>query len=117
MEWKRKKPRNARKDKEMNRTIPVYLLFILLIVSSVQLVFADEPWEFSTVEKHAVFTGMIVSVDGQECAKERFCSQDAVLHAALGCKIEVRERKSLNKWHGEFRGGYYSNDVLVNFHG
>jgi len=42
MEWKRKKPRNARKDKEMNRTIPVYLLFILLIVSSVQLVFADE---------------------------------------------------------------------------
>ena len=42
MEWKRKKPRNARKDKEMNRKIPVYLLFILLIVSSVQLVFADE---------------------------------------------------------------------------
>jgi hypothetical protein len=82
-----------------------------------KLVFADETWEFSTVEKHAVFTGMIVSVDGQECAKERFCSQDAVLHAALGCKIEVRERKSLNKWHGEFRGGYYSNDVLVNFHG
>jgi len=82
-----------------------------------KLVFADEPWEFSTVEKHAVFTGMIVSVDGQECAKERFCSQDAVLHPALGCKIEVRERKSLNKWHGEFGRGYYSNDVLVNFHG
>jgi len=37
-----KKPRNARKEKEMNRTIPVCLLFILFIVSSVQLVFADE---------------------------------------------------------------------------
>jgi hypothetical protein len=42
MDWKRKKPRNARKEKKMNRTIPVCLLFILLIVSSVQLVFADE---------------------------------------------------------------------------
>ena len=40
------------------------------------LVFADEPWEFSTVEKHAVFTGMTVIVDGQKCARERFCSQD-----------------------------------------
>jgi len=82
-----------------------------------KLIFADEPWEFSTVEKHAVFTGMTVIVDGQKCAKERFSSQDAVLYPALGCKIEVREKKSLNEWHVEFRRGYYSNDVLVNFHG
>ena len=82
-----------------------------------KLVFADEPWGFDTVEKHAVFTGMTVIVDGQKCARERFCSQDAVLYPVLGCKIEVRQKKSLNKWHMEFRRGYYSNDVLVNFHG
>jgi len=81
------------------------------------LVFKDEPWEFATVEKYAVFTGLRVTVDGQKCARERFCSDNAVLYPALGCKIEVREKKSLNKWHMEFRRGYYSNDVLVNFHG
>jgi len=81
------------------------------------LVFADEPWEFSTVEKHAVFTGMTVIVDGQKCARECFCSENALLHPVLGCRIEVRQKKSLNKWHMEFRRGYYSNDVLVNFHG
>jgi hypothetical protein len=42
MEWKRKKPHNKRKENKMNKTILVCLLFILLIVSSVQLVFADE---------------------------------------------------------------------------
>ncbi len=81
------------------------------------LVFADEPWGFDTVEKHAVFTDMMVIVDGQKCARERFCSQDAVLYPALGCTIEVRQKKFLNKWHMEFRRGYYSNDVLVSFHG
>lgn len=81
------------------------------------LVFKDEPWEFSTVEKHAVFTGLRVTVDGQICVREHFCSENAVMHPALGCKIEVRQKKSLNKWHMEFRRGYYSNDVLVNFHG
>jgi hypothetical protein len=81
------------------------------------LVFRDEPWEFATVEKHAVFTGLVVTVDGQECAGEHFCSENAVLYPALGCKIEVREKKFLNKWHGDFRRGYYSNDILVNFHG
>jgi len=81
------------------------------------LVFKDEPWEFATVEKYAVFTGLRVTVDGQKCARERFCSDNAVLYPVLGCKIEVREKKSLNKWHSDFRRGYYSNDVLVNFHG
>ncbi len=82
-----------------------------------KLIFGDEPWGFDTVEKHAVFTGMTVIVDGQKCAKERFCSEKTVWHPSLGCNIEVREKKSLNKWHGDFRRGYYSNDVLVNFHG
>jgi len=81
------------------------------------LVFKDEPWEFSIIERHAVFTGLVVTVDGQKCAKEHFCSENAVSYPAMGCKIEVRPKKTLNKWHMEFRRGYYSNDVLVNFHG
>ena len=81
------------------------------------LAFKDEPWEFGTVEKHAVFSGLTVTVDGQQCSKEKFCSEDAADYPALGCKIEVRPKKTLNKWHTHFRHGYYSNDVLVNFHG
>jgi len=96
---------------------PVPILENTDSVKGTKLVFKDEPWEFATVEKHAVFTGMRVTVDGHECAGAHFCSQDAVLHPSLGCKIELRQKKSLNKWHVEFRRGYYSNDVLVNFHG
>lgn len=81
------------------------------------LAFKDEPWKFDTVEKHAVFSGLTVTVDGQQCPKERFCSEDAFNYPTLGCKIEVRPKKALNKWHTHFRHGYYSNDVLVNFHG
>ena len=86
-------------------------------VKGTMLLFKDEPWELSEVEKHAVFTDMAVVVDGQKCATERFCSEDAVLYPGLGCKIEVREKSALNKWHGHFRRGYYCNDILVNFHG
>ena len=81
------------------------------------LVFKDEPWDFGTVERHAVFSGLTVTVDGQQCSKESFCSKDAAYYPALGCKVEVRHKKTLNKWHTHFRHGYYSNDVLVNFHG
>ena len=80
-------------------------------------VFKDEPWEFNTVEKQAVFTSLVITVDGQQCAKEQFCSEDAADYPALGFKVEVRHKKTLNKWHTHFRHGYYSNDVLVNFHG
>jgi len=96
---------------------PVPILENTDSIKGTVLVFRDEPWQFDTVEKHAVFTGLVVTVDGKQCAKEPFCSQDAVLHPSLGCRIEVREKKSLNKWHVEFRRGYYSNDVLVDFHG
>jgi hypothetical protein len=86
-------------------------------IKGTMLVFKDEPWESSLVEKHAVFTGLAVTVDGRKCANKGFCSGKAVSYPALGCKIEVREKKSLNKWHSHFRNGYYSNDILVNFHG
>ena len=82
-----------------------------------KLLFEDEPWGFDTVERNAVFTGMAVTVDGKKCASEAFCSEEAVRYPSLGCNIEVREKKSLNKWHSHFRRGYYSNDILVNFHG
>jgi len=81
------------------------------------LVFKDEPWNFDTVEKHAVFTGLMVTVDGKQCARKHFCAEKAVDYPDLGCKIEVRQKKALNKWHERFRGGYYSNDILINFHG
>jgi len=81
------------------------------------LIFRDEPWEFSIVERNAIFTGLAVTVDGQKCSREQFCSENAVDYPALGCRIEVRPKKMLNKWHTHFRHGYYSNDVLVNFHG
>jgi hypothetical protein len=81
------------------------------------LVFKDDPWEFATVEKHAVFTGLTVTVDGKECAREQFCSDEAINFADLGYKVEVRHKKTLNRWHEYFRQGYYSHDILVNFHG
>jgi hypothetical protein len=86
-------------------------------IKGTMLVFKDEAWEFSLVEKHAVFTGLAVTVDGRKCANKDFCSGKAVSYPALGCRIEVRQRKTLNKWYGCFRSGYYSNEVLVNFHG
>jgi len=90
-------------------------------IKGTTLVFKDEPWEFTTVEKHAVFTGLTVTVtvtvDGKECARKHFCSKNAVDYPALGCMIEVRTRNSLSQWHNDFRRAYYSDDILVNFHG
>ncbi len=86
-------------------------------IKGTMLVFKDEPWEFATVEKYAVFTGLTVTVDGKKCAREGFCSEKAVDYTALGCKVEVRPKKTLNKWHTCFRNGYYSKDILINFHG
>ncbi len=96
---------------------PVPILENTESIKGTILAFKDEPWKFDTVEKHAVFSGLVVTVDGQQCPKERFCSEDAINYPALGFKIEVRHKKTLNKWHTHFRHGYYSNDVLVNFHG
>jgi hypothetical protein len=81
------------------------------------LVFRDEPWTLEAVEKHAVFTGMKVMVDGKECASEPFVSQHASPRPELGCRIEVRERTALSKWHGQWKQSYHADMVLVNFHG
>ena len=86
-------------------------------VEGTELVFPDAAWLFEMVEEHAVFTGLKVSVDGKQCASEPFVSDQAVLHPELGCRIEVRERTALSRWHGEWKHRYYSENVLVNFHG
>ena len=81
------------------------------------LTFADEPWELSKVQKHAVFSGLKVVVDGKTCPQQPFTSSRAVYHPELGCKIEVRRRDHLNDWHNQWRERYYRDTVLVNFHG
>jgi hypothetical protein len=82
-----------------------------------ELVFADEPWELSKVRKHAVFSGMKVVVDGKACPQQPFTSGRAVHHPKLGCRIEVCSRDRLNEWHRQWQDYYYTDTVLVNFHG
>lgn len=96
---------------------PIAVLGNADFIKGTTLVFKDELWDFETVEKQAVFSGMNVSVDGKQCSKESFCSEGAVDYPVLGCNIEVRQKRTLNDWHADLRHGYYYNDVLVNFHG
>ncbi len=44
-------------------------------VSGTILAFQDHAWIFEVVEKYAVFTGLKVTVDGRECAREPFVSE------------------------------------------
>ena len=86
-------------------------------VQGTVLSFRDDPWLFEIVEKHAVFSGLKVFVDGRSCAREPFVSELAVLHPELGCRIEVRERTKLSQWHGQWKQNWHADIVLVNFHG
>lgn len=82
------------------------------------LLFADEPWTKEVVERHAVFCGIEVVVDGQRCHNENFVTDLAAHHPELGCCIEVRAEKHLTDWHRAARTDrYYGPNVLVNFHG
>ena len=96
---------------------PVHMEVTAEFVKGTTLTFQDGPWLFETVEKHAVFTRMKVMVDGKECAREPFVSDKAVAHPELGCRIEVRERTALSKWHSQWKQSYHADMVLVNFHG
>ncbi|MFC1761165.1 hypothetical protein ACFL6U_03695 [Planctomycetota bacterium] len=79
--------------------------------------FTDEPWSLEAVEKHAVFSGLRVVVDDKECSREPFVSEEAIVHPELGCWIQVIKRKDMGPWHSHWRRNYYTDDVLVNFHG
>ncbi len=75
----------------------------------------DEPWNMELVEKHAVFAGIRVVVDGKYCHRMPFCSSKAAFHNNPGCKIEVVTE--LSKYHSHWKTVYYHDKVLVNFHG
>ncbi|HPF38090.1 MAG TPA: hypothetical protein PK093_05565 [Phycisphaerae bacterium] len=79
--------------------------------------FADDPWTHGAVQPHAVFCGMEVIVDGQPCGCERFTADTASHHPELGCRIEVRENRSLSAWHRLAHSERYGANVIVNFHG
>ncbi len=87
-------------------------------INGTELVFEDTPWLFEIVERHAVFTGLKVTVDGKLCASEPFVSLGAAApYFELGCRIEVRECDALSRWHSDWKHNHYTDDVLINFHG
>lgn len=82
------------------------------------LQFADEPWEVAAVLRHAVFTGMSVTVDGHRCPRERFVTDQAAHWRSLGCRIEVRRCHELLPLHRSWqRDRWAAANVLVNVHG
>lgn len=86
-------------------------------VPGTRIQFKDSLWEFPTVEKSAIFTGLEVVVDGKACAQQPFCSSQATHHPELGCRIEVRSREDLNEGHRHFWTNFYRPTAMVNFHG
>jgi len=78
--------------------------------------FKDEkPWDMETVEKHAVFAGIRVIVDGKYCHQMPFCPDGAGYYQEPGCRIEVTTE--ISKYHRLWVSNWYKNPVLVNFHG
>ncbi len=85
-------------------------------VNGTILKFRDEkPWDMDTVEKHAVFAGIRVIVDGKYCHSMPFCSNDAVHYENPGCRVEVV--KEISNYHRNCGTNHYYSRVLVNFHG
>ena len=96
---------------------PVEVLTTDEYAAGTTLVFPDDAWTFEEVQRHAVFTGLIVFVDGRHCHSEPFVSQAAAAHPDLGCRIETCQRSALSDWHVHCKHSYYTDNVLVNFHG
>jgi hypothetical protein len=87
-------------------------------LSGTMLRFADEPWALELVSTCAVFSGLRVSVEGQDCPRFPFVPDSAAYHSELGCRIEVLPSESFNEWHHRaIRKPSYGDNVLVNFHG
>ncbi len=85
-------------------------------ISGTKLVFEDEkPWDMDTVEKHAVFAGIRVIVDGKYCHSMPFCSSEAAHYEKPGCRVEVT--KEISNYHRNCGTNRYYSQVLVNFHG
>lgn len=87
-------------------------------IKGTELRFWDEPWTSTAVDRHAVFSGMDVFVDGVQCPRRSFVSSQAAHRAELGCRIEVVESIKLSEWHTACRRDRWSAaGVMVNFHG
>jgi len=87
-------------------------------IAGTELRFWDEPWRSAIVDRHAVFSGMDVVVDGVACPRRLFVSAQATRHPELGCLIEVLETAKLNEWHNAcHRDRLFSAGAMVNFHG
>ena len=85
------------------------------VVAGTILKFRDEkPWDMDLVEKHAVFAGIRVIVDGKYCHQMPFCSETEH-YENPGCKIEVTDE--ISKYHKHWTSSWYQGRVLVNFHG
>ena len=96
--------------------MPVEVVKSEKAIEGTQLKFQDDKeWDFETVEKHAVFAGIRVIVDGKYCHAMPFCSPEAVEYPKLGCRIEVVSEFS--RYHRQWISTYYQSKVLVNFHG
>ena len=95
---------------------PVEVTEIDEAVTGTILKFRDEkPWNMDIVEKHAVFAGIKVIVDGKYCHAMPFCSSEAEYYDKPGCKIEVANE--ISKYHRDWTSSCYHGRVLVNFHG
>ena len=95
---------------------PVEVTEIAEAVNGTILKFRDEtPWNQDTVEKHAVFAGIRVIVDGKICHSMPFCSSEAEHYKNPGCKIEIA--KEISKYHRDWTLNWHHGRVLVNFHG
>jgi len=85
-------------------------------VAGTILKFRDEkPWDMEAVEKHAIFAGIKVIVDGKYCHAMPFCGSEAARYEKPGCKIEVAEE--ISKYHRDWSINWHHGKVLVNFHG
>ncbi|MDD5458133.1 MAG: ATP-binding protein [Phycisphaerae bacterium] len=85
-------------------------------VAGTILKFRDEkPWDMALVEKHAVFAGIRVIVEGKYCHQMPFCGGEAVHYDNPGCKIEVADE--ISNYHSQWTSSWYHGRVLVNFHG
>ena len=82
------------------------------------LSFEDDEWSSDVVERQAVFSGLNVTVDGEDMESLPFVSESANHHPKLGCRIEVRSSHDVKTWHRTCMPDRYSSDeVFVNFHG
>ena len=60
-------------------------------VGGTMLRFADEPWSFNLVQPNAVFCGIEVMVDSQDCAREPFVSDNAQAHLSWAARSRPRD--------------------------